>query len=118
MLLPAVGAVLGEQAAADRHMYLPLLAPAVGIAAVVVYVWQTKRNFRVAALAAAIAAVVALSVLTVRQIGVWRDSLTLWTSVIEKEPDVAMAHYNLGEHLREKGESSTGGPILAARRRA
>jgi len=104
MLLPAVSAVLGEQSAADRHMYLPLLVPAIGLAVVAAHVWQMRRSSRMAALAAGIATVVVLSVLTVRQIGVWRDARTLWTWVIEKEPDVAMAHYNLGEYLREKGD--------------
>lgn len=33
MLLPVAGVVqLGQQAAADRYMYLPLLVPAIGVA--------------------------------------------------------------------------------------
>ena len=111
MLLPAVSAVLGEQPAADRHMYLPLLIPAIGIAVVAVNVWQARRTLRGAALAVGIVAVVALSVLTVRQIGVWRDTRTLWTSVIEREPTVAMAHYNLGEYFREKGDLDRAGQL-------
>lgn len=108
MLLPAVIAVLGEQSAADRHMYLPLLVPAIGIAAAVFSVWQTKR-FRVATLATVMVTLVVLSVLSVRQIGVWRDTRTLWTWVVEKEPDVAMGHYNLGEYFREKGDFDRAG---------
>jgi tetratricopeptide (TPR) repeat protein len=52
----------------------------------------------------ALITVVSLSILTVRQIGVWRDTPTLWAWVIEKQPTAAMAHYNLGEYLREKGD--------------
>jgi tetratricopeptide (TPR) repeat protein len=45
-----------------------------------------------------------LSILTVRQIDVWHDTRTLWTWVIEKQPGAAIGHFNLGEHLREKGD--------------
>jgi protein O-GlcNAc transferase len=48
--------------------------------------------------------VAGLSILTFRQIGVWRDTPTLWAWVIEKQPGAAIAHYNLGEYLREKGD--------------
>ena len=109
MLLPAVSVVLGEQAAADRHMYLPLLVAAIGIAAVAVRVWQSGRNCRIAVVVAGIVTAVALSVLTIRQIGVWRDTASLWAWVIEKQPRAAMAHYNLGEHLREKGDLERAG---------
>ncbi|HEX7500896.1 MAG TPA: tetratricopeptide repeat protein, partial [Polyangia bacterium] len=110
MLVPAIGVVqVGQQAAADRHMYLPLLAPAIGIAAVVIRVWQGGRHTRAALAVAAVIAMVGLSILTVRQIGVWRDTPTLWTWVIKKQPGAAMAHYNLGEYLREKGDLDSAG---------
>ena len=110
MLLPAIGIVqVGQQAAADRHMYLPLLAPAIGIAALVVRVWQGGRHIRAALAVAAVITMIGLSILTVRQIGVWRDSPTLWMWVIKKQPGAAMAHYNLGEYLREKGDLDSAG---------
>ena len=105
MLLPAIGVVqVGQQAAADRHMYLPLLASAIGIAAICVRIWQGGRNARTALTVTALIAAAGLSILTIRQIGVWRDTPTLWAWVIEKQPKAAMAHYNLGEYLREKGD--------------
>ncbi len=105
MLLPAIGVVqVGQQSAADRHTYLPLLAPAIGIAAVVIRVWQGGRHTRTAVVVAAVVTMIGLSLLTIRQISVWRDSPTLWAWVIKKQPGAAMAHYNLGEYLREKGD--------------
>jgi protein O-mannosyl-transferase len=105
MLLPVLGLVqVGEQAAADRYMYLPLLAPAIGLAALSIHVWQGGRHARTALTATVLVAVAGLSVLTVRQIGVWRDTPTLWAWVVEKQPGVALAHYNLGEYLRKKGD--------------
>ena len=105
MLLPVLGLVqVGEQAAADRYMYLPLLAPAIGLAAVAVRVWQGGRHARTALMVTVLVAVAGLSILTIRQIGVWRDTPTLWAWVVEKQPDVALAHYNLGEYLRKMGD--------------
>jgi hypothetical protein len=105
MLLPVIGLVqVGHQAAADRYMYLPLLAPTIGIAAVTVVVWQAGRRARRALVVCVLVAVASLSILTVRQIGVWRDTPTLWAWVIEKQPRAAVAYYNLGEYLRKKGD--------------
>ena len=105
MLLPVIGVVqVGMQAAADRYMYLPLLVPAIGIAALVIRIWQGGRAARVAVVSAGLAVVAALSILTVRQIGVWRDTPTLWGWVIRKQPAAAIAHYNLGEYLRGHGD--------------
>jgi protein O-mannosyl-transferase len=105
MLLPVIGLVqVGEQAAADRYMYLPLLVPAIGMVALCHRLWQVQPRTRIILAATSIVAIIGLTVLTVRQIGVWRDSLTLWTWVVAKQPRVAIAHYNLGEYLRKKGD--------------
>jgi protein O-mannosyl-transferase len=105
MLSPVLGIVqVGEQAAADRYMYLPLLAPAIAIAAIFVQFWQRGRRTRYVLGSLAIFLLVGLSTLTVRQIGVWKDTPTLWTWAIDKQPGAAMAHYNLGEYLRESGD--------------
>jgi hypothetical protein len=105
MLLPVLGLVqVGEQAAADRYMYLPLLAPAIGIAAVSLRVWQAGPRARAALTVTVLVALAGLSILTVRQIGVWRDTPTLWAWVIAKQPRVAVAHYNLGEYRRKQGD--------------
>ena len=109
MLLPAICVVLGQQAAADRHMYLPLLVPAIGAAAAAAWLWQAGRSARVAAVMTALGTTVALATLTVRQTRIWHDSDTLWAWVIAKQPNAAMAHYNLGEYLREKGDLDRAG---------
>jgi protein O-mannosyl-transferase len=109
ILLPAICVVLGQQAAADRHMYLPLLVPAIGMAAAAVSIWQAGRNARAAVMVTALGTTVVLSILTVHQARIWHDSATLWEWVIEKQPNAAMAHYNLGEYLREKGDLDRAG---------
>jgi len=104
MLLPTLGLVqVGSQAAADRYMYLPILAPAMAVAAVAVHVWQLQR-WRLGAMTAGALATIALASSTVRQTSIWHDSATLWTWATEKQPGAAIAHYNLGEYLRSQGD--------------
>jgi tetratricopeptide (TPR) repeat protein len=105
-LLPVIGLVqVGNQSMADRYMYLPSLGPflVIGLGAA----WSAEtagRRYRGAAavryagIVAAVAAVVFLSQLTREQTGRWKNSLTLWSYVIEKDPErVPLAYYNRGE---------------------
>ena len=108
MLLPVLGIVqIGSQAMADRYTYLPGIAPALllGIAASRVDAWAQGRRTAVAFLAApAIALMLVLAVLTVRQIAVWKDGVTLWTAVIKRDPASVprMTYGNRGvAHLRQ-----------------
>src|SRR5207248_1752595 len=79
-LAPVIGIVqVGEQARADRYTYIPLIGVFVAVA------WLAgewaERSAGRAKFAATVSAVV-LALLTVRtavQVGVWRDSETLWT---------------------------------------
>jgi len=105
MLLPVIGLVqVGHQAAADRYMYLPLLAPAIGIAAVAVRICQAGRRAQAALTVTILLAGIGLAILTIRQTHIWRDTPTLWTWAIKMQPRAAVAHYNLGQYLREKGD--------------
>jgi 4-amino-4-deoxy-L-arabinose transferase-like glycosyltransferase len=105
MLLPVIGIIqVGQQAAADRYMYLPMLVSAIAVAALAVHLWPKGRLVRAVVVATVLTAIAAFSAVSIRQITVWRDSFTLWTWVIKKEPNVAIAHYNLGEYWRGKGD--------------
>ncbi len=46
-----------------------------------------------------------LAVLTWREAGQYQDEETLWRTTISRNPACWMAHYNLGEAMREKGET-------------
>jgi tetratricopeptide (TPR) repeat protein len=99
-LLPVLGLVkAGEQAAADRYTYLPMLGPLFVLGALAAVSWQAsaEQPFRRRTGAALVAVVVLLlGARTVAQVAVWRDSFTLWEHVIRHEPDSVTAHYNLG----------------------
>ena len=42
--------------------------------------------------------------LTVRQIGVWKDGITLWRTVAAGAPGVGFVHYNLGNAFKAQGQ--------------
>jgi protein O-mannosyl-transferase len=111
-LLPVLGIVqVGNQSMADRYMYLPSLGPFLILGLTAAWIW-TKVNrpqrWRLVA-RASVAGVtvllfVALSFLTFTQIGIWKNSIDLWSSVIRNEPErVPLAYNNRGLAYGNKG---------------
>ncbi|MFQ5465067.1 MAG: tetratricopeptide repeat protein [Thermodesulfobacteriota bacterium] len=94
-LAPVAGIVkIGAMAAADRYFYIPGVAPLVLIGAGAGALAHARKK---GIMAAVVVAAAVLSVLTVRQIGVWKDSITLWTHEISIYPDsVPLAYANRG----------------------
>ncbi len=98
-LLPVIGIVqTGGQAAADRYTYLPLLGPffmaGAGAGVLVVHPGMRRAAFY-GVIIAGIVLSFALVALTVRQIGFWRDSLTLWNRQLEVYPGRVSHAYNM-----------------------
>ena len=54
--------------------------------------------------AAAAAALIALSILTVRQSLIWKNSVALWEAAIRIEPDVYYSQHQLGRAKAERGD--------------
>jgi Flp pilus assembly protein TadD len=105
LLAPASGlAPSGVQATADRYTYLPSVAVAllVGAGAGRLRVDAHWRSW----LALGLALATALGVLTWRQVGFWRDSVTLWTRAVELDPRNDVALYNLALALDEAGDQT------------
>lgn len=112
-LLPVIGIVqVGSQSMADRYSYLPSLGPflLMGIGAARVYVGvraaKTRRALgRPVAVAAAALVVVGMSYVTVRQIDIWKNGITLWSHVIETQPNEALkAYINRGVLFQAAGD--------------
>jgi Flp pilus assembly protein TadD len=98
-LVPVIGLVqVGSQAMADRYTYVPLIGPFMMLA------FALPERPRRAVTAAAVAVLVALSAVAVRQAGFWRDSVALFTRSIAVTKDNAVAESNLSRALFEKGQ--------------
>jgi lipoprotein NlpI len=112
-LFPVLGIVqVGSQSMADRYTYLPGLGPFLIMGLIMPRV-SAKLNtvnrwdivFKIICWVAAIFVFVFLSYLTIKQIRVWKNSIGLWSYVIEKENDKVplaynqrgMAFYHMGE---------------------
>lgn len=111
-LLPMIGIIqVGVQPRADRYTYVPMIGVFIAIA------WLARAlavRLRVpgrALQAAALAVLAALGVLTWKQTGVWRDSITLWTHAVEAHGNVA-ARANLGQALSVEGRWHEALPVL------
>jgi hypothetical protein len=103
-LLPVLGIIqVGGQSAADRYMYLPILGPLMVLAALGARAWGNSLKYHRLLIALTVSVTIFLSVLTLRQIPVWKDSLSLWEYVAEKEPEAVKAHYNLGNAYMDRG---------------
>ena len=98
----------GKQGIADRYAYLPFIGLFImicwGVAG-----WAEGR--RVPALllrGASLAVLLALGAVTYRQVGYWRDNVTLWTHAIEVTQDNFLAENNLGKVLLQQGRAQEG----------
>jgi tetratricopeptide (TPR) repeat protein len=94
-LVPVMGLVqVGGQAYADRYTYFPQIGLLIAVC------WgaaDLARGRERLALAAAGAAALALSGLTIRQLATWKDSVALWDNVIRTGHACPRAWLNLGE---------------------
>lgn len=105
-LLPVIGFLqAGDQAMADRFMYLPLIGPLVivawGAADLSKLVSVSSRR---TVLVGAAAVVIAASAVAARaQTMAWADSVSLWQHAIDADPKNYLAHEKLGAAYRELG---------------
>jgi len=101
-LIPVIGIVqVGGQAMADRYTYLPGLGPSlvIGLAAA----WVSGKMYtaekrgltsKLVTAGAVLFVFVAITYLTVKQIRIWKNDITLWSYVIEKQPTGVPQAYN------------------------
>jgi hypothetical protein len=95
-LVPVIGLVqVWEQTIADRFMYVPMIGLLVMVAWSVPAAWLERPWGRRAVGAVAAAALVACSVLTWRQIFVWRNTLTLFEHALACTVDNRVALNNV-----------------------
>lgn len=76
---------------ADRYLYLPSVGAVFAAAALFSYMWTAGRARRAIALAVFVALAAAGVCRTYVRNGVWKDSVSLWTSVVGEFPESAEA---------------------------
>ena len=117
LLAPVAGLTpSGQQATADRYMYVPGVVLSLFIGLVCGEMWRAIQAPRVgrrepvagrrlALIVATVAAGAgaALGAATWRQATWWHDSITLWTRAADLDPQNDIATYNLGVALAEAG---------------
>jgi len=104
-LVPVIGLLqVGSQAMADRYTYVPLIGPFVMLAFGLPDVSRRGASARAVRVGAAAAVFGALSAVSYRQVGYWRDSVTLFTRAVTVTKDNAVAENNLARALFERGQ--------------
>ncbi len=112
LLVPVLGLFMSyRQAMADRYTYVPTMVIWMLIGLGIARLWQRAGEGKRKVLARGfltgcfVVLAVAYGYATHRQIGVWRNSETLWRSLIEKADYVpALAYFGLGQELENKGK--------------
>jgi protein O-mannosyl-transferase len=104
-LIPTIGLIqVGEQAMADRYMYLPILGILIAL------VWagvdiSAATNLSKSWLVLPVALILVLGVRTRRQLAHWHDGETLWRYTLSVTRRNYMAHDNLAMVLAEQGRA-------------
>ncbi|MDO8446224.1 MAG: tetratricopeptide repeat protein [Deltaproteobacteria bacterium] len=106
-LLPVIGIIqVGSHLAADRYTYLPSLSLFLlaGLGIGRVFEGLSKKHY----LAGIIGILVLLSgiliVKTIKQIGIWQDSITLWSHQIKLNQETVLGYNNRGQAYLMRGE--------------
>ena len=103
-LVPMIGLVqVGSQAMADRYAYLSFLGLFIMVCWTAEEVATSWRRSAIALAAIGALCLLALAMVTFRQIGYWADNLTLWTHAVQVTSGSFIAEDSLGGALLEQG---------------
>jgi protein O-mannosyl-transferase len=96
-LIPVIGIVqAGEQAMADRHVYIPLVGLFIIVTWAISDLAQKIRKHEVILFSIAAAVTTALTVVTWKQISYWKSSVTLFEHAVSVTSRNYLAHNQLG----------------------
>jgi Flp pilus assembly protein TadD len=105
-LVPVIGLVqIGWQARADRYTYLPSIGLLLALVWGLAELGERARIPRSVLAAATAAAVVALALVTVRQIGFWKDSETLYSHGLAVTGPNPILEINMGIEQMRRGDT-------------
>ncbi|MCX5848821.1 MAG: tetratricopeptide repeat protein [Deltaproteobacteria bacterium] len=102
-LIPVIGLVqVGSQAMADRYTYLPSIGIAIMLAWGIPLFFQREDVRKKILFPAAIAILFILAILTWTQCGYWKNSITLFSRVLQVTKDNYIAHNHLASALHKR----------------
>jgi protein O-mannosyl-transferase len=106
-LVPVIGIVqVGTQAMADRYSYLPSVGIDFILAWGIPLLFPNNDKRKKIFFPAGIVLLIILSVLTWRQCGYWKDSISLFKHTVHVTENNHLAHDNLGGSLLKEGKIS------------
>jgi len=104
-MFPMIGLVqVGKQAMADRYAYLPFIGLFLMISWGMADWAQRWRPVARLLPYASIAVLLALAVLSRRQLGYWNDNVTLWSHTLQVTSNNPIAEDNLAQVLMDQGQ--------------
>jgi hypothetical protein len=111
-LVPVIGLVqVGDQAMADRYAYVPLIGLFLTAAWSVAELFKLQRGRSIAWIIAGLS--LGLSAfLTVRELGHWQDSVSVWSHAEQVAADSATVEKYLGQSYEEIGDAQSAVPHL------
>lgn len=114
-LVPMIGLVqVGTQAMADRYAYLPFVGLFIMVCWLVAE-WTAQMHLSPVLLrAASVVVLLALALVSHRQVGFWNDHITLWTHVLEVTNNNWVGENNLGTALLKTGRMEDAIPHFRA----
>ena len=107
MLVPVIGLVqVGIQSMADRYTYLPQLGCFVALVWWSAEAIQSRPGLRTLAFGVAVVVLAACASLTFLQVGIWKNSETLFRHAVRVTTDNYLAYNNLGFYLSNQGRTA------------
>ncbi|MEK8015915.1 MAG: tetratricopeptide repeat protein [Candidatus Parabeggiatoa sp.] len=110
-LAPVIGIIqVGNQAAADRYVYLPTIPFYILLGVGIVNLLYSNKLLKMIKLGIVIAVMFIMGVLlqlTQTQTLVWKNDLTFWDHVVAYAPESALARFNLGTVYLHSGYYET-----------
>ncbi len=105
VLFPVIGLMqAGAQAMADRYTYFPSIGIAIMVIWGIGYLLPKEKLRKIILLPAAGIVLTILAILTWQQCGYWKNSITLYERALQVTMNNDLAHYNLGNALKDQGK--------------
>jgi tetratricopeptide (TPR) repeat protein len=109
-LAPVIGIVqVGDQAMAERYTYIPLICLFIAVVWLVADAVAKSPSLRVAAQNLAVAILIVCALQTEAQVKVWKNTITLFTHVLDVDPRGEIPNSSLGVAYERQGNFKQAG---------